>query len=470
MSYIKNGFGKKKVAPDPSALMAAYSPPQCVESELALLSCMMIWPLERERWGQEMAVNDFYRLHHQSIFTLLCEMNSAETDVDIVTFLTEAKTTGRLEDCGGFSYVTTVFTQDAYQKNAPTYARQIKDAAARREVSEGAAILLQAAQTGASTDDMAAKTEALIKNAPAGLSHGTESAKSILRDLDREIEARSENPDVMLGVQTGFRGIDLQINGLQAPDMIVIAARPSVGKSALVTGMAANIAHGGTPVLIASMEMSKKQVMLRIICADAKLSSHRVKAGRLSADEWDRYNASASKFYDVPLDINDQSCITPNFLRGEIRKTIKKYGRVGVVIVDYLQLMKPDEQLSGRYETITALSIELKAICREFNVPMVILSQLSRAVESRDNKRPMLGDVRESGQIEQDADIVAFIYRENMYDSTRATNKELPRVDALELIPTELIFRKHRNGPVGTVMLDFVEQFALFLDPVDDGF
>ena len=463
-------YTKKKPVIDPAAMLSAYVPPHCHEAECGLLSLMLTLPELCELYSQEMQVSDFYRLHHQSIFTLLCDMNKAEIAIDLFTFLGEAQKSGGLDECGGVNYVRELYILTPHCKMAEAYARQIKDAAASRVLSEGAVSLLEATQNGGSRETLTEKAEALIQNAPTDRDPATKDAKSILRELDREIESRAENPDVMLGIPTGFRDIDTQINGLQAPDMIVIGARPSVGKSALVTCIAANVALSGTPVLLMSLEMSQRQVMTRIICADARLSSHRVKAGRMTADEWDRYNHSSQKYYGVPLHVNDQSGVKPDALRAEIRKVIKRHGHIGLVIVDYLQLMKADEKLSGRYEIITALSIELKSICREFSVPMIILSQLSRDVEKRDNKRPMLGDVRESGQIEQDADIVAFLYRENMYQSDRATNKELPDPTALDLVETELIFRKHRNGPVGTVMLDFVEQFALFLDTVDDGF
>ena len=182
----------------------------------------------------------------------------------------------------------------------------------------------------------------------------------MLLALAQEVEDRAENPSAMLGLPTGFSSIDRITNGLQAPDMIVIGARPSVGKSALVTRIATNVALTGAPVLLMTLEMSAKQTATRMICAEARLSSHAFKAGRLSRDEWNRYNEASKMFYELPIDINDQGAVTPNYLRGEIRRSIKKHGRSPLVIVDYLQLMKADDATNGRYETVTALSIDLK--------------------------------------------------------------------------------------------------------------
>ena len=460
--------GRKSPALDPSALLSTYDPPQCIESETALLSCMIQWPQERLRWSAELMPSDFYRLHHQGLFALLQEMTEAGDDVDAVTLLAEAKARGRLEDCGGTPYLLGLITADIWQRSAPTYARQIREAAARRTMSEGAARLLEASGSGASSAELAAAAESLLlgtPDAPDGCR--TQALRSVLLALAQEVEDRAENPSSMLGLPTGFSSIDRITNGLQAPDMIVIGARPSVGKSALVTRIATNVALTGAPVLLMTLEMSAKQTATRMICAEARLSSHAFKAGRLSHDEWVRYNEASKMFYELPLDINDQGAVTPNYLHGEIRRSIKKHGRSPLVIVDYLQLMKADDATNGRYETVTALSIELKAICAEFELPMLVLSQLGRAVESRTDRRPLLGDVRESGQIEQDADIVAFLYREDMTSPTRGDADRLPDPQKPDLVPVELIFRKHRNGPVGTVRLDFVEQYALFLDSVD---
>lgn len=456
-------------SPDPAHLLATYLPPQCIEAEIALLSCMILWPEERTRWAFEMVPGDFYRLHHQSVFTLLLDMTQDEMEVDAVTLLAEAKSRGRTEECGGLAYLLSLITADMYQRSAPTYARQIKDAAARRAMSEGAARLLEATQSGASAAQLAAGAEALVQASPSEGRVTTQDFRTVLRALDQKIEDRAENPEAMLGWPTGFSGIDRQINGLQAPDMIVIGARPSVGKSALVTRIATNVALTRQPVLLMTLEMSAEQSVTRMICAEARLSSHALKAGRLTSEEWDRYSDAAKTFYGLPIEINDLATPTPSTLRGEIRKVQKKYGCAPLVIVDYLQLMKTDEPATGRYEIVTALSIELKAICREFNLPMLVLSQLGRAVEIRQDKRPLLGDVRESGQIEQDADIVAFLYREDLSNpQQRGSETHLPNTQRPDMVPVELIFRKHRNGPVGTVMLDFVEQYALFLDQVDE--
>lgn len=473
MTFPKNNLTKNKntkrpaSAPDPNAALAAYEPPSAIEAETALLAAMLLFPAERERWCQEMTEADFYRLHHQSIFRLICEMNRDGRAVDLVTFLTEAEATARLEECGGRGYLAVVFTQDAYQAHTPQYSQQIRGAAARRRITDAAALMLEASLAGEDAEALASRAEALVTSAPLTQDAHTKDARQILKALTLRLEARADNPRAMIGTPTGFGRIDGQTNGLQAPNLIVIAARPSCGKSALVTAIAANVARVGTPVFVASLEMSYDEVMMRMICSAARLSSHRVNSGRMEADEWDRYNRAASALYEAPLEINDRSGATPNYLRGEIRKVIRKHGGIGLIIVDYLQLMRADSGVTSRYDLITEVSTEMKALAKEFSAPVIALSQLSRECEKRPDKRGQLSDLRESGQIEQDADIVAFLYRDSLYDPNRGAAKDLPDPYELERLPTELIFRKHRNGPVGTVMLDFVEPYALFLDAED---
>ena len=447
----------------PPLLLQNFEPAAETDAEAWLLACMMLFPVECARWAHEMDPGDFYRPHHQAIFGLLRGLVRAGGEINAVTALAACRAEGAADACGGAEYVRTLFLLDAHQPSAPSFAALVREAAARRRIAEGAVAVLEAAHDGASAEQLAETAEALVTNAPLTPDGSSQSARDIIRVLTDKLEAQQDNPVSMLGLTTGFAGIDRITNGLQAPDLIVLGARPGVGKSALMTGIAAHNAVKGEPVLIFSMEMSNEQTLRRMICAEAKLSAHKLLAGRLTYDEYCAYADASSALYDAPLVINERSGVTPSYMRGEVRKFIRRYGRVALVCVDYLQLMRPDGKTGDRYQELTEVSIELKGLAREFNVPLLALSQLSRESVKRENKRPALNDIRETGQIEQDADIVCFLYREDMFGQKDAPDPDAPA----SAVPAELLFRKHRNGPQGTVMLDFVEQFAVFTDPID---
>jgi len=444
--------------------LADYSPPSALESEAALLACMVAWPEERERWAQEMVPGDFARPHHAALFSLLAESSSRGPLLDWLVLIEDAETSGRLADCGGRAYVLSVVTFDAAQVMAPEYARRVRAAAERRRMAEGAVSVVEASARGAGVEDLAAMLDALTARAPLPDSPQSRSARDILWELTEKIERRAEDPRAMLGLTTGLAAVDRMTNGLQAPNFLVIGARPGVGKSALLTGICAHVARQGVPVLLFSMEMSQEEVMLRVVCSEARLDNHRLRSGRMQPDEYDRYIHTASWLYGIPLEVNDRSGATPAYMRAEARKFARRHGGLGLIGVDYLQLMRADRPTRDRLQELTEVSIEMKGLAREFDVPLIALSQLNRASTLRADKRPDLADIRETGQIEQDADIVAFLYREDVFGDKSAPFETDGFAPLPVPVPAELIFRKHRNGPQGTVRLDFMERFALFLD------
>ena len=448
----------------PPLVLHNYEPPQAIEAEAVLLSAMMAFSGECVRWSQEMEAADFYRPHNAAIFVALQSMSKRDAPLDFATIMGEIHTSGTLELCGGQSYIAALVTSDPYQAHAPEYARLIKEAARKRLMADTALAVIEAAASGATAEEMGEASERMVTNAPLLPDQHSSRARDIILALTERMEEMATNPRAMLGLTTGLPCLDRMTNGLQAPDMIVLGARPGVGKSALMTGVAAHVGRQGVPVFIASMEMSREQVMTRMICAEARLDSRRLRAGLLSADEWAQYNAAARPLFDAPITINDRSGVTPAYLRAELRKFIRQHGGLGLVCVDYLQLMRSDGKTSGRYEELSDVSMELKGISREFNVPLLALTQISRESVKRDNKRPVLSDIRDTGQIEQDADIVMFLHRPDQL--TPEGNGYAPAsVDAPALArDAELIFAKQRNGPQGVVHLDFVDQFAVFMD------
>lgn len=458
---------RRRAAPPPdrpALVLQNYAPPAEIDAESWLLACMMLFPEELTRWTQDMEAADFYRPHNAALFGVLKGFAATGGDLNAVTAVAACKAAGTAEECGGAEYVNALFLLDAYQKSAGSYAALVKESARKRRMAETAVAILEAAGGGASAGEMANLSETLVLNTPLLPGEQSRSARDILRDLTDKLEEQATNPRALMGLTTGLSCVDRMTNGLQAPDMIVLGARPGVGKSALMSGVAAHITRGGEPVLIFSMEMSQEQVMTRMVCADARLDSRRLRSGLLGQDEWNAYANSARWLYDAPLVINDRSGVTPAYMRAEIRKFIRRYGRVSLICVDYLQLMRADVPTSSRYQELTEVSIELKGMAREFDVPLLALSQLSRESAKRDNKRPALADIRETGQIEQDADVVIFIHRPDQLTPDGAGYGTADFNAPAQSRDAELIFAKQRNGPQGIVRADFVDQFALFLD------
>ncbi len=454
-------FPRLKDAAPPLSLVN-FDPPQAIEAERVLLAAMMLWPAELEKWSQELTAADFYRPHHQALFAALQGFSRQDVPIDASILPTDLTGAGVLEACGGAEYLASIFVSDPYQAHTGLYAGRVREAAKKRLIADSAIRLIESAQSGASAEEMTTQAEQLVSNSPLTASEYSQDAKQILLALSDKIDQQSENPNALLGLPSGFRNIDAVLNGLQAPNLIVIGARPGVGKTGLLCNMAAYTARMGEPTLLFSMEMSNEEVMLRMICSEASVSSHSLRSGRLTEAEWDRYNAAARALYNAPLVVSEKSGCTPSYLRAEVRKFIRCYGRVSLIGVDYVQLMRCDRPTRDRLQELTEVSIGLKEIAREFHVPVVALAQLSRECEKRQDKRGILSDLRETGQLEQDADIVGFLYREDMYAPAPQGYE-----DAARQMPVELLIRKHRNGPTGTIRLDYVAPFTLFMDQAE---
>ena len=433
-------------------------PPHNVEAETSVLGSILIaeQALDGIQIDVQLRPEDFYRARHELIFRAMIALRDKQTPepVDALTVCEQLKRHGELEEAGGDDYVHSLPTLVPAAGNARHYARIVKEHALMRRLLD-AARGIQDEALGFSGDprDVVERAEAaLFKVAHAEHVGDIRRIDDVLHEeLDR-LEAISREGVEVRGTPSDFRELDELTGGFQPGNLIVVAARPGMGKSALVTNIAENAAvKYGKPVVLFSLEMSENELAQRFIASQARLSSDELRKGKVREDRWPKILKATEKLARSPLYVDDSSDLGIHELRAKARRL---HGRqqLGLVIVDYLQLMRPEDSSQNRVEQIGQISRGLKILARELNVPVVAVSQLSRAVEQRPNKTPVLSDLRESGQIEQDADLVIFIYRHEYYEP-----------DDLEREGQgDLIIAKHRNGPLGSVTLAFAKKFPRF--------
>ncbi len=430
-------------------------PPQNIEAEQAVLGAMLLDRNAVVVAMEKLQDDDFYREVHRVIFEAMEKLHRDNKEVDIITVTEELTRMGRLDDVGGISYVTSLPNMVATAANIEFHADIIAEKGMLRRLIN---VSTQVAAMGYDADRDAAEIVGDAERMIMGISQASRkgdfaSVGSVVETALDQITAQFERDSSLTGLSTGFRYIDELTSGLQNSDLIIIAARPSMGKTAFTLNLAQNIGvRQKKTVAFFSLEMSKEQLTQRLLCQLSHLDSQKLRTGQLNGDEdWDRLTRACSALYESPIYIDDTPGITLSEMRSKARRLKAEKG-LSLVIVDYLQLMQGRGK-ENRQQEISEISRGLKGLARELNVPIIALSQLSRGVESRTDKRPMLSDLRESGSLEQDADIVAFLYREGYYDP------ESERKDI-----TEVIIAKHRNGPTGKVELFFKADFTLFLD------
>lgn len=400
---------------------------------------------------------DFYREAHKVAYEAMLKLTDNEEAVDIVTLTEELRKEEQLERVGGVRFVTDIANTVPTAANISYHAKIVKEKAELRRLIDAATAIAAAAYED--TDEVANimdDAEKRILAVAAGQStDGFEPMKTILlRTFDR-INDLYDSKGNITGISTGFKDLDNLTSGLQPSDLVLVAARPSMGKTAFTLNMASYIGlHNLGTVAFFSLEMSKEQLMQRMLCSEGGIDAQRLRTGQLEDEEWTRLVETANRLNNAPIFIDDTAGITVMEMRSKARRLKAEHG-LSVIFIDYLQLMqgRPSKNSDNRQQEISEISRSLKALARELNVPVIALSQLSRSVESRQVKRPMLSDLRESGSLEQDADIVMFLYREDYYDKdTEAKNI------------TEVIIAKHRNGPVDTIKLFFQKEFTKFRD------
>ena len=428
-------------------------PPQNLEAEQAVLGSML---LEEDAIIQAAELLDdgvFYKDSHRRIFSTLIALYRANTPVDLVTVTEALKQHGQLDAVGGASYLATLTSVVPTAANAESYCRIVKQKAILRELIRASTrIATECYEGGHEPDELLDKAETLIFDiASKKLRRDAVAMKDIIKSSIEMIDALYQRKGMITGLPTGYVELDQQLAGLQPADLIVVAGRPAMGKSSFALCVAEHVALlDKVGVALFSLEMSKENLVQRMLCSHARINAHNVRSGMLSTSDWPNLTKAAGKLSEAPIFIDDSPGISILELRAKARR-LKSRHDVGLVILDYLQLMDESARAENRQQEISVISRSLKALARELNVPVIAVSQLSRAPERRESFRPRLSDLRESGAIEQDADVVLMLFREDYYNMTDE-NRGV----------AEIIIAKQRNGPTGTVKLAFINEYTRF--------
>jgi replicative DNA helicase len=439
-------------------------PPQNVEAEASVLGAILIQEqaLDRVLIDVRLRGDDFYRGRHAVIYRAMLRLKEKATPepVDALTVSEELTRSGELEEAGGTAYVHSLPSLVPAVGNAAHYARIVKDNALLRRVLDTTRAIQEqvVARRGEPRELVDQAEAALYRVAHEDRSGDLRSIEDVLHDELDKLERVSREGIALTGTPSGFRDLDDLTGGFQPGNLIVLAARPAMGKSALVTNMAENAAvDHGRPVALFSLEMSETELAQRFIASQAKLNGDDLRKGRVKPDRWPKVVKATQKLASAPLYVDDSSDIGIHELRAKARRLHSRHP-LGLLIVDYLQLMRPEDSSVNRVEQVAQMSRGLKILARELHIPVIAVSQLSRAVEARPDKRPLLSDLRESGAVEQDSDVVIFIYRDEYYH--RGESERPGEAD--------LIVSKHRNGPIGEVVLTFLERFPKFANYIPE--
>ena len=432
-------------------------PPHSVEAEEALLGSILIDPNVVHNIMGEISADDFYLKKHQLIFAAIEKLYDRADPVDVVSICEELRKNGVLETVGGELAVVRLADVVPTSANAEYYARTVKEKSLLRKLISTSAELVEMAYDAQDVDMVLDVAERKIFEITE--QHASESFKSfgsILHDVFDNLEKIRLRGGAVTGIPTGFRLLDNVTTGFHLSDFVVVAGRPSMGKTAFALTIARNMAvKFDVPVGIFSLEMSKDQLAQRLLSAESRVELARIRNGKLNEEDWNKLTNAAGRLFKAPIVVDDEPSLDPRTLRAKARRMKREYN-IQVVFVDYLQLMHLRHREQNRQQEISEISRSMKLLARELDVVVVALSQLSRAVEQREDKRPRLSDLRESGAIEQDADTVLFLYRESYYKH----KGEL----IMEPHETEVIVGKQRNGPVGTIKVSFDPRFVTFAD------
>lgn len=433
-------------------------PPQSMEAEQAVLGALLVSGDGMSRIVDMVEPDYFYRKAHQVIFAAALDLFDKNEPIDIITISQFLKDSGQLEQVGGRQYITDLSLSVATTANLEYYAKVVQEKALLRHLIKAGTEIVSSCYEETDAEVAIDRAEHLIfglaqRRNLAQLVH----IKHIVESSFQKIEERYENRDSLSGVPTGFYDLDAMTSGFSPSDLVIVAARPSMGKTAFVLNIAQHCAvEAGFPVAIFSLEMSKEQLVMRMLCSEANIDANRLRSGHMHTNDWTHLAVAMGRLGEAPIFIDDSAMVTALDIRAKCRRLKAEHKGLGMVIIDYIQLMQGRKADSNnRVQEVSEISRSLKTLAREIGVPVIALSQLSRAVEARQNKRPMLSDLRESGSIEQDADIVMFIYRDEYYNQESDKRGE-----------AEIIIAKQRNGPVGTVDLLYQSSITRFLNKV----
>ncbi|MBP1932313.1 replicative DNA helicase [Ammoniphilus resinae] len=437
-----------------SDILADRTPPQNIEAEQAVLGAIFLEQEAIVTTSEILRPEDFYRGTHQRIFQAMLELSEKSEPVDLVTVTALLESKKQLDEIGGVSYLTDLANAVPTAANVEYYCRIIEEKAILRQLIRTATkIVTDGYNQSDELQFMLSDAERNImqisqKRSSGGFQH----IKDVLMDAYERIETLSTKKGDITGIPTGYPDLDKMTSGLHGSELIILAARPAVGKTAFALNVAQNVAaRAGETVAIFSLEMGAAQLVMRMICAEGNIDAGKMRTGYLEEDDWRKLTMAIGNLSKAPVFIDDTPGVTINDIRSKCRRLKAEQGNVGLVLIDYLQLIS-GRGSDNRQQEISEISRSLKLLARELNCTVIALSQLSRAVEQRQDKRPMLSDIRESGAIEQDADIVAFLYREDYYDQETEEKNVI-----------EVIIGKQRSGPTGTVKLAFLKEYNKFV-------
>jgi replicative DNA helicase len=452
-----------------SQLLALKLPPHSVEAEQSLLGALLLDNQAFDRVADLVSAPDFYRDDHRRIWRHIARLVEASRPADVVTVSESIEASEDKDKTGGAAYLAALAQNTPSALHIRRYAELVRERAVQRRLAQVATEIAESALASAGKDvgqllDEAESKIFQIAESGARKDQGLLGISPILAKVFERIDHlhSQENPSDVTGVPTGFVDLDRKTAGLQPGDLIIVAGRPSMGKTAFALNIAEHVAlhpSVGLPVAVFSMEMSASQLAMRMLSSMARVDQHKLRTGRLNNEEWSQLTDAIGKLNEARIHVDETAALNALELRARARRMKREYGKLGLVVVDYLQLMSASGQGENRATEISEISRSLKALAKELEVPVVALSQLSRAVEQRNDRRPLMSDLRESGAIEQDADLILFIYREEVY----APDKEEAKGRA------EVIIGKQRNGPIGMVPMAFLGPFTRFGNLMDSG-
>ncbi len=434
-------------------------PPQSLDAEESVLGGILLDTDSLDRVIEVMSVEDFYREAHRKIFRAMLSLSEKNEPIDLITLTDTLRGRGELPEVGGATYLAELVDRVPSAANIANYARIVREKAVMRSLITVSNEIAGRCYDGQEdVEQFLDEAERLIFDVsekrirPAFYKVG-----DMIMDTIKTVEQLYERKELVTGVATGFLDLDRMTAGLQASDLIIIAARPSMGKTSFVLNIAQYVAlHNNTTVGVYSLEMSREQLLLRMLCSEARVDSAKVRTGYLGERDFPRLAMAAGRLAEAPIYIDDTPAQNVLEMRAKSRR-LKREADVGLIIIDYLQLMRGLTSQENRTQELSEISRSLKALAKELNVPVIALSQLNRQVEQRADKRPVMSDIRESGAVEQDADIIMFIYRDEVY-----------RPDSPDEGVAEIIVSKQRNGPTGTVRLAFRREYTRFDNLVED--
>ncbi|MDY6798737.1 MAG: replicative DNA helicase [Pseudomonadota bacterium] len=435
-------------------------PPHSLEAEQAVLGGLMLDNRRFDDVSEVITAKDFYRQDHQLIFGAVERLAGDGEPLDVVTLAEFLERAGDLEDAGGLSYLAELAEKTPGAANIRAYAQIVQERSVLRQLVDASGQIADAAfnpqgRTSSEILDEAERNVFRIAEGRAKEGSGPKTINPLLANTLGRIEELFENGELTTGLTTGFTDLDEWTSGMQPADLLIVAGRPSMGKTTFAMNVVENaLLKSGQPILVFSMEMPAEALVMRMLSSLGRIDQTRIRSGRLEEDDWPRLTSAVSLLKDKPLYIDDTPALSPTEMRSRARRIARENGgTIGMIMVDYLQLMRVPGNTEGRTAEISEISRSLKGLAKELSCPVMALSQLNRSLEQRPNKRPVNSDLRESGAIEQDADVVMFVYRDEVY------NEDTPDKGI-----AEIIIGKQRNGPIGTIRLAFLGHLTKFED------